>query len=253
MKSRLLPSLALAAVIALSACSGEPTTSPTPRPAASPVDTSILPPQTAQPTPDARTTPPSGAVTADNLPDAASLEWNEASSWREVSTSSGGGREQLSVCQQNSMESLGANAIQVRTYSLSGDGGDAVAVAMSFDTAELAEQAYSTVQGWVADCTQVLQAQERTNASQGIPPTPVDITGEGQAQMTEWAYRSPSTDPDNLEFESQGIVQADDRLGLLIMRIEGQDNNWDLEPGGPTGAVHPMIRNIPEVADRLRG
>lgn len=258
MKPRLLPSLALASLtltgaIALSACAGEPDTSPTPRPAATPVDTSLLPPPSVQPSPDARTTPPSGSVTADNLPEAASLEWNEASTWRALETRAGGGTEQLSVCQQTRLESLGANAIQVRTYSLSGDGGDGVAIAMSFDDRALADQAYGTVQDWVADCRQVLQAQERTDGSQGIAPTPVDVPGEGRAQVTEWAYRSPSTEPGNLEFESQGLVQTGDRLGLLIMRIEGQDNNWDVEAGGPTGAIHPMIRNIPAVADSLRG
>lgn len=249
MKSRLLPPLALAAVLALSACSGEPGTSPAPRTEAAPADTSVLPPQTAEPSPDASTTPPGGAVTPANLPEADDLEWNEGTSWRAGATSVGGGSEQLSVCQQNSIESLGANAIHVRRFSMTGDG-EAVSIAMSFENEELAGQAYATAQDWFAACEPVLVAQQRTDGRQGIPETAVEVP-DGRAQVTEWGYRSATTDPDSLEFESQGLVQLSDRVSLTVMRIEGQDNNWDLEPGGPVGAVHPMIRSLPAVATKL--
>ncbi|MDO5681376.1 MAG: hypothetical protein Q4G46_00930 [Propionibacteriaceae bacterium] len=253
MKTPLLPALALAAVLAVSAC-GSPNAAPqeAPRTAAAPADTGILPPQTAEPSPDPSTPAPSGAVTEANLPDAQDLHWNDGASWRAAATTTGGGTEQLSVCQQNSMESLGANAILVRTFTFTGNG-DAVAVAMSFDSRAGAEEAYAVAQEWMADCQGVLVAQKRTNGSQGIPPTPVALpqSTAGKAQVTEWGYRTASTDPANLEFESQGLAQVNDRLALVFMRSEGQDSNWDLSPGGPVGSVHPMIRSLPAVAAKL--
>ncbi|WP_432560482.1 hypothetical protein [Granulicoccus sp. GXG6511] len=254
MKSRLFPALAVAAVLALTACSGEPAATEAPRPEAAPVDTSVLPPQSGAPAPDDPTTPPAGAVTADNLPVAEDLQWNDTADWRTAETSVGGGTEQLSVCQQNSIESLGGNAVQVRTFTLSPAGGqadgEAVAVAMSFDSREFADQGYATAQEWLADCQRVLAAQERTDGRQVISPIEVSVPS-GRAQVTEWSYQAPSTGADSGEFESQGLVQQGDRVALVVMRTPGQDNNWDVEPGGPVGELHPMIRTLPAVADRL--
>ena len=245
MNLRLLPALVATAVLCLSAC----TTAPESRPEAAPVDTSIMPPQTALPSPDATTASPIGSVTAANLPAASDLQWNEAATWKVDQTSTGGGGEQVLACQQNSIESLGASAIAVRTFTLS-DSGEGAAIAMSFDSHELADQAYATAGEWLIDCQQVLIAQGRTDGSRGIPLTAVDLP-QGRAQMTEWSYRTDTTDPNNLQFESEGLIQVVDRVAMVMMRIEGQDNNWDLEPDGPTGAVHPMIRSLPAVADKL--
>lgn len=252
MKSPLIPGLALAAMLALAACSG--TTSgadSTPRPDAAPVDTSIAPPQTGEPSPDAPDTPYPGGVTAANLPADSDLVWTPDIGWKTVETTEGGGTEQRSVCQQNRMESLGARFIVVRTYALGGDpstsGGDGAAIAMSFETKELADQAYATAQGWITDCAATLEAQNRTNPRFAIQPMTVPVPG-GRAQVSEWMY---GTAADAGEFESQGLIQVGDRLELLVMRVQGQDNNFDTQPKGPVGIVHPMIRSVPAAAEKL--
>ena len=253
MKPRLLPSLALAAVLSVSACAGEASDpQEAPRPEAAPVDTSIQPAPTGAPSPDAPTPPPGGAVTAANLPQAQDLQWSEETSWQVEETFTGGGTEQLSVCQQNSIESLGVNAIQVRTFTL-GEDGEAVAIAMSFDGPGAAEEGYALAEEWVGDCEQVLAAQQRTDGRQHFPAAAVTLPAlaDGESQVTEWIYSPPDSGGHYAEFESQGLVRSGDRMAFVIMRVQGQDNSWDLEPGGPVGDVHPMIRSLPAVADRL--
>lgn len=252
MKSPLLPGLALAAVLALSACSGATSGSdPGERPGVAPVDTSIAPPQTGEASPDAPDAPYPGAVTEADLPADTDLVWTSEIGWKTVETSEGGGTEQRSVCQQNRMESLGAKFLLTRTYALGGDpntsGGDAAAIAMSFETEELADQAYATAQGWITECAATLEAQNRTNPKLWIDPREVTVPG-GRAQMSEWSY---GIGGDEGEFESQGLIQVGDRVELLVMRIQGQDNNFDTEPNGPVGDVHPMIRSLPTAAEKL--
>ncbi len=252
MKSALMPSLALGAVLALAACSGtasnpDSNTSP----GVAPVDTSIAPPQTGEASPDAPDTPYPGGVTEADLPSDSELLWTPEIGWKTVETSEGGGTQQHSVCQQNRMESLGARFIMVRTYALGdaprGSGADATAIAMSFESKELADQAYATAQGWITDCAATLEAQNRIDPRFAIEPMDVAVPG-GRAQVSEWMY---ATAADAGEFESQGLIQVGDRLELLVMRIEGQDNNFDTEPNGPVGMVHPMIRSVPKAAEKL--
>ncbi|WP_425309551.1 hypothetical protein AADG42_12560 [Ammonicoccus fulvus] len=252
MKPALLPGLALAAALGLAACSGaasgpDSTTSP----GVAPVDTSIAPPQTGEASPDAPDAPYPGGVTEADLPADSELVWTPEIGWRTVETSEGGGTQQLSVCQQNRMESLGAKFIMVRTYALAGDpntsGADAAAIAMSFESKELADQAYATAQGWITECAATLEAQDRTEPRFAIEPMDVPVAG-GRAQVSEWMY---GTAADEGEFESQGLIQVGDRLELLVMRVQGQDNNFDTEPNGPVGLVHPMIRSVPAAAEKL--
>lgn len=248
MTSRFLLALALTAVLVLSACGGQPggsaETSP---PDIAPADTSIGPPQTGMPSPDAPTVPPSGSVTEAELPAADDLQWTETTRWRTGDTTTGGGDDQVSACQQTRLESLGGDAIVVRDFTLGADAGKGASVAMSFASRELADQAYETLQGWLGDCEAVLTAQDRAGGRQTVSATAVPVA-EGRAVVTEWAY---TTTPDSGEFESQGLIQIDDRLNLTVMRVEGLDNNWDLAPGGPVGAVHPMVRSVPAIAATL--
>lgn len=218
---------------------------PASRPQATAVDTSIAAPQIALPSPDAPTTPPAGAVTAADLPSEQDLVWSPQARWIAGTTTSGGGTEQLSVCQQNRLESLGANSLQTRAFTLT-SGGTATAIAMSYDSTAVADQAYATVQEWVDDCTEVLQAQGRRDGRKTVPVTTISLEG-GRAQMSEWAYAAGNAG----QVESQGLFQVGERVGVLVMRIEGQDSNWDLSPGGPVGMVHPMIRSVPPAAQKL--
>lgn len=249
MTSRLLPALALTALMGLSACGGQASvpTAETPRPDSAPAATSIAPPQPGMPSPDAATAPPPGSVTEADLPAADDLQWTETTRWRTGDTTAGGGDDQVSACQQTRLESLGGNAIVVRTFALGDDAGQGASVAMSFDSRELADQAYDIAQGWLGDCEAVLTAQNRTGGRQTVSATPVPLQ-EGRAVVTEWAY---STAPDSGEFESQGLIQLEDRLNLTVMRVEGLDNNWDLALDGPVGAVHPMLRSVPAIAATL--
>ncbi|MDO5499595.1 MAG: hypothetical protein Q4F67_07945 [Propionibacteriaceae bacterium] len=247
MKMRLVPSLVLAAVLAVSACSGEPG-GPAPG-GPEPGDTAAMPQPDGQVSPDSMPAPNAdGSVSAANLPEADDLQWNDAVEWETGETTTGTGAGQLSVCQQTPLDSLGANSIQVRTFEMTGGDGQAAAVAMSFDTAEVADQAAETLEEWVADCTLVLEGQNRTDGNQVVAPTVVFVPHGARGQVSEWAYTTPE---DVGEFESQGVVVIGNRVALLVMRIEGQDNNWSTEPDAPEDDLHPMIRSLTPLTDKL--
>lgn len=238
----LVPGFVLATALAVAGCTTNPFNPPPPAdsPGAYP------PPETATPTaPDAPS--PAAAVTEADLPAAEDLQWNDEAQWTAGDTASGGGTEAVSVCQQNQLPTLGANTVWVRSFDLSEGDGSGAAVAMSFDTTALADQAYATIQDWTANCTETLQRQGHSDGRQAIPATPITVP-DGRAEFTEWSY---PTAADDGVFESQGLYQTDDRVGLLVMRIDGQDNNWDLEPDGPVGALHPQIRSVPPAAQKL--
>jgi hypothetical protein len=247
----LVPSLVLATALAVAGCTTNPFNPPPPAdsPGAYPPVTATpgqeTPGQSVPASPDAPA--PEVVVTDADLPTAQDLVWNDGASWTAGETREGEGTERITACQQNRLDSLGPTAVWVRTFDLSGDGGSGAAVAMSFESTALADQAYGTLQDWTANCTTALQAQNRTDARQAIPAQPIPVP-DGRAQFTEWVY---GIGPDLGEFESQGVYQVGDRVGLLVMRIQGQDNNWDLEPDGPVGMLHPQIRSVPPAAEKL--
>lgn len=243
-----VPGLVLVAALAVAGCTTNPFNPPPPAdsPGAYPPATAA-PGQEAPPTTPASPDAPAPPVTEADLPTAADLVWNEGVQWTAGETTSGSGAGPVSVCQQNQLETLGANAVWVRSFEQS-DNGAGAAAAMSFDTTALADQAYATLQNWTTDCAAALQRQGHTDGQQGIPVTPITVPN-GRAQFTEWSYRTTASE--DSEFESLGLYQVGDRVGLLMMRIRGEDNNWDLEPDGPVGELHPQIRSVPPVAAKL--
>lgn len=173
--------------------------------------------------PAATTRPPAGAVTAAALPTGAEL-----GGWSEGATGTGGGTEQLSVCQQNRWESTGATGIVRRSYSKGAD--QAAAVALSFDSPELADQAYQTTQRWFADCTATLQARGG-QATQQNPAQPVPVPG-GKAEATAWGWSGN-------QHEAQGLIQIGNRVEVLVIRAP--------QP------FDPLQRALPNAARRLAG
>ena len=78
----------------------------------------------------------------------------------------------------------------------------------------------------------------------------------GTAVMSEWAWWDPEADPggEMATIESQGVIQVDDRVELLVMSTQGMDSNWALSPDDGTGLpVHPMVDSMPKAAERLVG
>lgn len=54
-------------------------------------------------------------------------------------------------------------------------------------------------------------------------------------------------------FQAIGTVVNADRVAYVVMNTVGMDNNWDDEPDGAVGALHPMIRTLPKVSERIVG
>lgn len=221
-------------LLAVAGCTGGPgdQSSQAPRPSAgeisqAPADSAspgaVQTPVAGNASPAPSTRPPTGAVTAAALPTGAEL-----TGWREGATGTGGGTDQLSACQRNRWESTGATGIVHRSYTRGAD--TAAAVALSFDTAELAEQAYQTTRSWFADCTAPLSARGG-QARQVTPARPAEVAG-GQAEVTEWAWAGDQR-------EAQGLVRLGNRVEVLAIRAPQ-----------PLGELE---RTLPAAARRLPG
>lgn len=238
-------SAALAATTGLAACSQQ-TEAPGGGKVDEPQPSENITPHSEVPSADPTTAPPSGALTEAQLPTGAELAWHEFGDWTAGDTHTGSGNEQLSMCQVNKFESTGANAIQVRTFTRAE--GKAVAAAMSFDTPELAEQARNTLAGWVDSCPEMLGERGMSGVKPTFSHQAVEVAnGKAEASELGWNDNGAGT------FESIGITGTGSRVEWVAMTVKGEDSNWDTEPGGPVGAVHPMIRSLPEVTLKLAG
>lgn len=225
--------LPAACLLALTACTGAPAPQPTQPAGAGGTSAAAAPisgapgasPQTpvagnASPAPSTR--PPAGAVTAAALPTGSDL-----GGWSEGATGTGGGTEQLSVCQQNRWESTGATGIVHRSYTRAAD--SASAVALSFDSAELATQAYQTTQRWFADCSATLQGRGG-QAKQVTPARQVPLLGDAKGELTEWSWAQNG-------HEAQALVLHGNRLAVVAVRAP--------QPAGK------LERTLPATARRL--
>ncbi|OYO22167.1 hypothetical protein CGZ93_09765 [Enemella dayhoffiae] len=202
LKPPALIALSAAVVLVLGGCTGSGPKAPD-QPGGVPTELP-QPPHTELPAPAPTTQPPAGSVAMTALPGAAELP-----GWTEGQSATGGGKEQLSVCQQNRWESAGANSIVHRSFSRGGD--RAVVLAMSFDTPALASQAYQTTQGWFAGCAAPLAARG-DGANQTLRARPV-LVDNGRAEVTEWNWTSGGKQQN----EAQGLTQVGNRIQVVAL------------------------------------
>lgn len=200
---------------------------------------------TETPAGDPETTAPAQELTEEAMPTADDLEWHEPGDWQIDDTEDDPTADLTDTCQQGEWADTGTEQIIGRSYLLT-DGDPEFdrthAVVLQYDDEEAARTAYETIRGWTRDCAD--------DDVEGIPnaQTPVEVS-EGEAEFSEWTKLDESGQFG--VFSMIGVTQRENRVAWVVMEIAGQDNSWDYEEGGEVGALHPMIRSLPKVNERL--
>lgn len=246
-----------------------------PNPVATPTAAapSTSPAPSTGPTPS--TTAPVRTVTETNLLTTADIPLQVESN-RVVVTAAGVGRPAAatSVCVPDSIELLGATSTRDRNFrtevtdpTYNPDPSDPLSEqptvysqGLQFADAELAEQARTTYQGWVADCLDQLRAsQDREVIGTGWKLDWHSVRS-GSRVVGSFAevpiYRDRSDSSENGYFETVGLTRVDDRLMITVDLMYGNEKHYSLDQGGdPTTEMpaDPQFALVVAAAKRLRG
>lgn len=223
---------------------------PTPTPTRTPTraaTSSSTPTRTPTPSATPTASPSSSTqqpLTEASLPRASDLAWHRFGDWTPTSTWTGSGQATVNRCQLDTFESLGADQVYVREYKMGSD--YASAVVLQFGSEAEFEAGGEGLEHWFATCPSRLKKQGAHGVS--MDSHAVGTTG----RFSEVSFIS-SDNPDESIFLASGVTAdtASLRMALVTMETHGKDNNWDYEPNGPVGAMHPMFRTLPKVAERL--
>lgn len=263
MKRTTLAALALSATLALGACGQEvatPASQPsatqqattatsaadtqqtsTAQDAATAQATSTEPAATQSSTAQAGTTGAAVApLTQANLPTAGDLEYHKAGDWKLVNAGPGQGHSALTIC-QGKLPGLENPHVFRADFTMPVEGGTdgyAAAMVIEYKDNATAQEARKTVLSW---------GKGKCETGPDGEPTDVKAYG-GDAAFSEMTAKANG---DNTRFVSIGAVVVNNRLAIVTMEDIGQDSNWDYAPNGEVGAMHPMFRTLPKVADRL--
>jgi hypothetical protein len=249
--------LASLAVFALAGCS-QPTTGADERPASStttPAEPATTATKEATPTEPAETTTsaapePSDDPTTDGggsgtrLLGAADVPgFNDEFRWKDGRTSSTEPRALFGTCQRFALTSIGATAVEHRTFvpASPGPGSDQAAeLVAEFPDSTTARRAFAVLKSWRASCADRLKNREhvRVGALQDVA-----VDG-GTAGWYLVNYGPVPDDQDALYFDAQGMAVVGTRIAMVEMILAGQD--YDYEAG-----QEPMVTALQRAAARL--
>lgn len=256
-----LASLVLASAAVLSGCAqtaqpaGPGATSPSGPSATSPGAWQTSPGSTPSSS-SSQSPSPTGAsaaapISAAQLPEAKDLAYNEFGDFMVDETGKGAG-ESITDCFEVKDNLLGASTTIHRSYTaFPGQGKEmevpALAIGLQFGSEAQAAQAYRDFQKFSSGCVARLRSTgNKTGAVTEWRNVDSVATAAG---FFEFGY---ATDGDMGRFESLGAVQHGSRMVVLLMYANGQDFNWAYQKNDSTGLpLHPFIRSLPRVAQRL--
>jgi hypothetical protein len=239
--------VALASCLLLAQCSFGPTPAPGPAPSAS---TSA---------PPARTLSNANLIKAADLPPP--IGGGKMISYHRNARS----LDELSICQTQPLNALGASAIKSRSFqsrypsgdrpfprSSLDDEPDSYAVALQFSDSVAAARAKSAIEGWVSNC---IADGERPNGVHALRQN-VEWTGvladPAQAQVTEIAYQRNGSSSSNAYFESIGLTTLQDRMMITVHVFYTDESPYSLDLGEEeAGFAHPQLGLIDAAVKRL--
>ena len=183
--------------------------------------------------------------------------YHERGDLRVAETVHGEGNGFVSVCQRDSLASLGAVDVWRRDFEFP-QGGDPVlrTAALQFPDAATAAAAYETLGRWADDCGGAVRSRGFDSFSDrgrwyGV------AAGNGVARFRSGMTYGPVEGDrfgDLAYFDDEGLVLSDDRVMLVSLVVPGQDWNWTYSerdarqiglPMNPMfGSLHVAARNL---------
>ena len=169
--------------------------------------------------------------------------------------------DQLSICQRQPLETLGASAIRSRSFRARYPSGDhpfppspldeepdRYVVALQFADSSTAERAKWTYQSWVTNC--------RPNGIHGMRPsfswTQVPVVDPAQAEVAEIAYRNDGSSDRCAYFESVGLTVLEDRMMITVHLFCTDESPYSVNiDDDEAGFAHPQLGLIQAAARRL--
>ncbi len=233
---------AAAAATLLGACGTDPST-----------DSSADDGAGATPTGTSSSTPAAGLTVANLLTDDDTV-YSDGADWFRTNAAEGDGQSAFNPCAQESLQGTGATSVVRADFELRNSAAGApdtagdhlVQVVGEYDDEAAATKAWSTVNGWLEECSTLPDdlpdyrlLQTRKVAVEG---TDAVITDSHFGPVPEEA------DPtgDAAYIMETGVLRQGNRLVVLTSVIVGQDYNFLDEDGGT-----PVNRMLPKAAGRL--
>lgn len=173
--------------------------------------------------------------------------------------------DQLSVCQPQPLDKLGASAIKSRSFkdrysrgnrpfphSSLDDQPDSYAVVLQFSDAAAAQRAKTIYDSWVTSCeggNDLPDGIRSLRSSFSWSPVAVDLA---QAEVAEVAYQQDGASRRNSYFESVGLIVLEDRMMITVHLFYTDESPYSLNSDEEeAGFAHPQVGLVEAAATRL--
>lgn len=173
--------------------------------------------------------------------------------------------DQLSICQPQPLETLGASAIKSRSFQARYPDGDrpfprssldkkpdSYALVLQFVDQDAVWRAKSIYDGWVANC---LAGGAPTKGIKVVRPgfewTPV-VVEPAIAEVAEVVYRDDDSSDQYAYFESIGLTVLNDRMMITVHTFYTDESPYSVSLGEEeAGFAHPQLGMVEAAARRL--
>lgn len=171
---------------------------------------------------------------------------------------------EISVCQQD-LAQLGATANKHASFKQFGgiapkpgseaplaDEPDVYAVALQFPGHQAAIQARETYKSWIDTCRPELPADSKFEAvDRGFGWTGIEVP-QGEATITEIAYRPRGSRSEENYWESIGLTVVEDRMMVTVFLFYALEDLYGLEAeNDESGYPHPQLQLVDRASARL--
>ena len=173
--------------------------------------------------------------------------------------------DQLSVCQPQPLDKLGASAIKSRSFkdrysrgnrpfphSSLDDQPDSYAVVLQFSDAAAAQRAKTIYDSWVTSCeggNDLPDGIRNLRSSFSWSPVAAD---PAQAEVAEVSYQQDGASSRNSYFESVGLTVLEDRMMITVHLFYTEESPYSLNSDEEeAGFAHPQVGLVEAAATRL--
>jgi hypothetical protein len=173
--------------------------------------------------------------------------------------------DQLSICQPQPLETLGASSIRSRSFQARYPAGerpfpsssldkhpDRYAVVLQFTDQSAAERAKSIYQRWVASCLADADPAKGIKVLRPSLDWTAVVVEPAQAEVAEVVYQDDESSDQNAYFESIGLTVLDDRMMITVHTFYTDESPYSVNlEEEEAGFAHPQLGMVEAAARRL--